>query len=115
MNEGRIDFSSLDPSQNKEQWKAAITRIVHAAQTSQSTRTTLWVQLVAWAKPALVAAAAAACLCVSGAMTVAWSDAPAESAPRSEPMLTLADWATGQEQPSTDQIWQVFGRGNEQD
>lgn len=109
MNEDKIDFSCLDPSTDGKYWEDRILRIVRAAQTRRDNRMSLWGQLVAWAKPALVTAAAAALLCLSGAFAIAWTDSKLESTVHSEPSLALAGWAAGQEQPSTAQILQVLG------
>jgi anti-sigma-K factor RskA len=110
MNEGKIDFSCLDPSQNSVTWEQRIALISSRALSSRQKSRNVWEQLVRWSRPALLVATAAACL-VLGIATIAvlQRDIPPERLSGNEPAVALAGWAAGESLPSADQILGIMG------
>lgn len=68
MSDQRIDFSSLDPSRNRQRWEARIATIANRATENRRRRLTIAGQLVAWSRPVLAIAAG---LAIVGSVSLA--------------------------------------------
>lgn len=106
MDDSRIDFSSLDPSRDPERWRGMIDSVARRALAARRP-SSIALQLVAWARPA-VAMAAALALVIWGA---AWASGGDAAAPKSrvEPAVILSSWATEDSFPPAAEILQVLG------
>ena len=107
MSDGKIDFSLIDPQRDPQRWESMVQGVLDKIDTSTK-RVSLVLQLVSWAKPALVMAAAAALLCLVGAAVFGTSDTKVQDETTS-PALVLSSWASGQSLPSTAHILSVLG------
>ena len=106
MSERSIDLSALDPSRDPGRWDAIAESVAARGLAARRRRNTVSYQVRAWAWPALAVAAAVALVSWVGALTQ-----PAEPAVATEPepAFVLAQWASADERPSTDQMLQVLG------
>lgn len=109
MNEGKIDFSSLDPSRNEEAWERRISNIVAAASDRRQPVVSIWLQLAAWAKPPLIASGIAAALFLAVSGVVVRREERSAVSSQQEPALALSGWAAGEDLPSTHRILQILG------
>ena len=109
MNEpdDRIDFSALDPARDSTRWAHTVESVASRARQSRQRRHTVGRQMLAWAGPALAAAAAIALVSWIGAFT---RHQPAASNPAaSEPAYVLSTWAANNERPEPSEILSVLG------
>jgi hypothetical protein len=105
----KVDLSALDPASDAARWENLIQSVMRRGpEAALRQGPTLTTQLVAWARPTLGVAAAAALLSWVG---VATRGAPLERPmPEEEPAVSvLARWAAQDEQPSALSILEVLG------
>ena len=107
MDDERIDFSALDPSQNELRWTRAIDALVTQALADRRKRLSVRQQLLRWAAPAL-AVAAGLCIVVWTAGQLVPSKRMASSVQHSA-ALTLASWAANNEIPEPSEVLGVLG------
>jgi hypothetical protein len=108
----RVDFSVLDPMRDRERWEARVQvvtawAIITARAVIARRRRTVGDQLVSWARPALVLAAAAALSTWMGA--IASSGRTRADTPESQRTTILATWAATGAEPATDELLAVLG------
>jgi hypothetical protein len=112
----RIDFSSLDPSIDEVRWERRIHSIARIACDLKNRQISIWSALAAFAKPALAAAALAACIFVTVAAVSSVQDTSDEPSAlvQTEPSLALSEWAATAKMPAANQILEVLGGSNDQ-
>jgi hypothetical protein len=108
MDEQKIDLSVLDPSREPERWEKLIRSVARRALAARRRRLTVGYQLLAWARPALAIAAAAALVSWAGNLA---SPGPTATVAESEedPAIVLARWASSDERPPATKILRVLG------
>ena len=108
MTEERLDLSALDPSQDRERWEAIVQSVAARALAARRRRNTIARQVLAWSRPVLAIAAAAALVSWVGALTKQ-PEPVTVAEQKAEPAFVLARWAMVDEWPSTDQMLIVLG------
>ncbi len=108
MTEERVDLSVLDPARDPLRWDRLVESVASGAWTARQRRLTVTHQLVTWARPALLAAAAAA-LIPWAATLASKSGSERDTMTQSDPVFVLAQWAQSDERPSATRILQVLG------
>jgi hypothetical protein len=99
MSEGDdpIDFSPLDPSRDPERWQRRVAAVT-AGVRARRRRYALEVQLLEWARPALLVAASLTLVVWWGAARQ--SATPRHDCPASATPWTVACWVQSGEEPS---------------
>jgi hypothetical protein len=108
MNRKRIDFSALDPTRDKRHLDDVIQFIVPKALDGTEEPLTIGGQVIAWAKPVLAFAAAAALVLWLGAVIFAKTDTP-ETATAHASTVVLTQLSVGNSSYSTYQILNAIG------
>ena len=112
MTNQKIDFSALDPSRDAKRWESLIESVASRAVAARRRQVSLPYQLMAWMRPALAIAAAAAVVTWVGALTSSGTDSAAALESEEHPAFVLSRWAMADERPSTKKIYQVLGGQN---
>lgn len=110
MNDGKIDFSLVDPKKDPFHWEMMVQGVLKRVEESKVSLTLLG-QLVYWAKPALVMAAAVALLCMLGAVAID-TTGEASGVTSQSPAVALSSWASGESLPGTAQILTILGENH---
>lgn len=94
MSPDRIDFSSLDPSRDAGRWEALVQGVSVRALAGRQSPVLL--QLTAWARPALAAAALAALLCWLPSLAPPAPSAESAELPTGDARArALSEWEAG--------------------
>lgn len=101
----RIDLSALDPSADRERWERLVRSVADRAVAARR-QSPMLLQLAAWSRPAL---AAAAVLAIGVWSASALTAGEAREAAASDPAYALSGWAEGGELPSAAQALQLLG------
>lgn len=110
MDDRKIDFAQLDPSTNVERWDLLVQSIADQALMRFRQRRTIPMQLLAWSRPALAVAAAAAVICSSiAALSARTSPTPSSL----HPSFVVARWAALDEHPNVTYLVRVLGNAHE--
>lgn len=102
----RIDFSALDPSQDRLRWQARIGQIVNTTMLRRRQREDFPAFLLRYARPALAIAAALALVSWIGARQ---SRANVGPSALETPSSTVLEWATNDQVPSTLDVFDSLG------
>jgi len=109
-NEGRIDFTPLDPSRDGERWEARVQQIAaraaRAHQERQAAAPGGWSALLGWWRPALSFAVVLALAIWAGVL--ARGHAPPAARGR-DPALTVLEWSLSGETPGVGEVLDVAG------
>jgi hypothetical protein len=106
MDDDRIDFSSLDPSQDAARWEALADAVAGRAIAARGRSATLPDQLAAWWRPALAAAAVIA-IAVWASATRPAPDQAVGAGAGLDRDAAFAAWAIGEDGPSA---WEDVAR-----
>jgi hypothetical protein len=93
----RIDFSTLDPSNNQLRWARTIDGVVAQALAERRKRLSIEAQLLRWARPVL-AVAAGLCL-VAWTASLVTTSRSAQTTSQQPAWQTLATWAANNQIP----------------
>lgn len=108
MKGDKIDFSPLDPSRDHARWNGIVSSVVQRAIQARRRRVTVPVQLMAWSRPMLAAAAGLALVSWIGAMASSTKQETA-TASSTEPTVALSEWAETDQVPDTHKILEILG------
>ncbi len=98
MNDERIDFSALDPAQDRLRWARIANTLVAHALAERNRGLVVGEQLLNWARAVLVVAAGL-CIVTWSARLLSGRQSPPAMTAEMQPALCLSSWAANSQMP----------------